>query len=302
MQTYRPLETTMAIPIIEGEVYLACSLAGLEQAVTMLNYKCTQNIYIVKGCVHWSSGEESTNLSEGDIIIHNMENSHGKFISENGLEIFAMCVSSNFTRQFSQSIKVSWHVRQALISNALFHLSSEDRQLVCDNYDFLFRKCQGSDYPERDRILKQMLFTLSVEILIKLNRYILDPECPKRNEGQNRNSGISIGSSTSAQVIYNRFVNMLESLPVKNRPVAYWASMLNITPKYLSAVCREVEGRSARCLISDSVIHEAVELLRNQSLSIKEISDRLGFVNQSHFGTFFKKHTGHSPNKDERKG
>lgn len=231
-----------------------------------------------------------------------MENSRGEIIAEDGLEIFAMCVSSEFTRQFSQSIKVSWNVRQALISNALFHLSSEDRQLVCDNYDFLFRKCQGLDYPEHTRILKQLLFTLSVEILLRLNRYILDSDSAISDVTQNGNSGVSIGSSTSAQIIYNRFVNMMENLPVKNRPVSYWASQLNITPKYLSAVCREIEGRSARCLITDSVIHEAVELLRSQSLSIKEISDRLGFVNQSHFGTFFKRHTGHSPNKDERKG
>jgi AraC-like DNA-binding protein len=40
---------------------------------------------------------------------------------------------------------------------------------------------------------------------------------------------------------------------------------------------------------------QAKSLLRSTTLSVQEISDRLGFQNQSHFGTFFKRHTDLSP-------
>ncbi len=40
---------------------------------------------------------------------------------------------------------------------------------------------------------------------------------------------------------------------------------------------------------------KAKSLLRASTLSVQEISDRLGFQNQSHFGTFFRRAVGVSP-------
>jgi len=44
-------------------------------------------------------------------------------------------------------------------------------------------------------------------------------------------------------------------------------------------------------------IDTAKELLRDTSLSIKDISKKVGFKTQSHFGTIFKHHTGVTPFK-----
>ncbi|MBQ2133511.1 MAG: helix-turn-helix domain-containing protein [Bacteroidales bacterium] len=42
---------------------------------------------------------------------------------------------------------------------------------------------------------------------------------------------------------------------------------------------------------------KAKVLLRTPQLTIKEITDKLKFADQSSFGKFFKKHTGISPKK-----
>ncbi len=53
---------------------------------------------------------------------------------------------------------------------------------------------------------------------------------------------------------------------------------------------------TARILdIDEALTRQAKSLLSSTSLSIQQISDRLGFQNQSHFGTFFKRRTGLSP-------
>lgn len=74
-----------------------------------------------------------------------------------------------------------------------------------------------------------------------------------------------------------------------------YANLLHISPKYFSSVCKKLTGKTASEIINDEIIKQSSFLLRNNKLSIKQISSRLGFVNQSHFGTFFRRHTGLSP-------
>lgn len=284
------------VPVIENQAMIVHNALDLSKVVASLSFRCTVALYVVQGDAHWIGDDESIAITKGDMLIHNMENASAEVIPEDGFSMIAVCVSSAFTRQFSQSIKVAWKVRQALVTNALFHLSPDDRRYITENYDFLKNKCQGKDFPQRPAILKQLLQILSVEMLLRIESYIKNTDV-QNGKPSVQTQNIQIGNNTSAQNIFCRFTTLLEQTPVKNRPVSWWASRVNVSAKYLSAICREVEGKSARALIAESVIQEAIRLLQNPNLTIKEISARLGFVNQSHFGTFFKRHTGHSPIK-----
>ncbi len=44
-------------------------------------------------------------------------------------------------------------------------------------------------------------------------------------------------------------------------------------------------------------IEKAKELLKNDTLTIQEVSEAVGYVNQEHFSRIFKKYTGYSPIK-----
>lgn len=294
MNTYYTEYEMGMIPVIEGQAMIVHNASDLNKVVNLLSSRCTVTLYVIQGDGYWIENDESIAITKGDMLIHNMENTRAEVMPANGFGMIAMCVSSEFNRQFSQSIRVSWKVRQALVTNALFHLSPDDRHYITENYDFLKAKCLGKDFPQRPTILRQLLQILSVEMLLRIESYIKDID-PKKLKPSAQTSDIMIGNTTSAQNIFCRFTSLLEQTPVKNRPVSWWASRVSVSAKYLSAVCREVEGKSARTLIAESVIQEAIRLLQNPNLTIKEISDRLGFVNQSHFGTFFKRHTGHSP-------
>lgn len=296
MNTYHTERKMGITPIIENQAMIVHNAQDFRAVVTSLAYRCTVSLYVIQGEAHWIGADESIAITKGDMLIHNMENAEADVVAEEGFSMIALCVSSEFNRLFSQSIKISRDVRQALITNALFHLSPDDRHYIIENYDFLMGKCQGKDFPQRPTILKHLLHILSVEMLLRIESYIKDTN-PQDGNTSAQTKDIKIGSTTSAQNIFNRFTSLLEQIPVKNRRVSWWASRVNVSAKYLSAICRDVEGKSASRLIAESVIQEANRLLQNPNLSIKEVSDRLGFVNQSHFGTFYKRHTGHSPIK-----
>ncbi len=295
MQTYSLTRISGLVPIIEHEALIARSVAEVAEAVALLSCHCTVTIYATQGEALWVSERESVSLTKGDLLIHHLANEQCELIPEKDFGMFAVCVSSEFNRQFSQSIKISWKVRQALITNALFHLSAEDGHHVNENYKFLLMKAESSDHPQKVIVMRHLLYLLSIEILLRLERYLLEEHRSTEELPSASKAEVVLGNTTSAQVIYNRFTGMLEKTSAKLRPVGWWASQLNISAKYLGAICREIEGRSARELIADSIIQEAIHLMQNTQLTVKEISERLGFQNQSHFGTFFKRHTGHSP-------
>ena len=75
----------------------------------------------------------------------------------------------------------------------------------------------------------------------------------------------------------------------------FYAEKLFVTPKHLSAVLKEISGKTAGEWIDHRVILEAKLLLRTTGMNIQEISVALNFSNQSFFGKYFKHLTGLSP-------
>ena len=64
---------------------------------------------------------------------------------------------------------------------------------------------------------------------------------------------------------------------------------------YLAARFKEETGQSVKDYITEQKIEAARLLLRNSTLDISEISERLNFTNPSYFSAIFKKRMGHTP-------
>ncbi len=82
---------------------------------------------------------------------------------------------------------------------------------------------------------------------------------------------------------------------LKKRSVKFYAELLFITPKHLTEIIKAETGRSAKEWIDDIVILEAKILLRENDLTVSNITNVLNFSDQSTFGKFFKNLTGFSP-------
>ena len=73
------------------------------------------------------------------------------------------------------------------------------------------------------------------------------------------------------------------------------AKNVNVSPSYLSALFKKVEGISISDCITNARIGAARKLLQTTNLSLKEISQKCGYANQYYFSTAFKKNTGETP-------
>lgn len=100
--------------------------------------------------------------------------------------------------------------------------------------------------------------------------------------------------------LYNRLLDFIADHYREAHDVAFYADRLAITPRYLSQVTRTVVGKSPKQIIDEYLYHEAEMLLRTTSLSIQEVSDRLGFSSQVQFCRFVKKGRGLSPSELRR--
>ena len=104
------------------------------------------------------------------------------------------------------------------------------------------------------------------------------------------------------EVIFEQFTRLLQEHHKRERNVGFYADQMNITPKYLSSVIKDISGKTAARWIDEYVILEAKTLLKYSGMSIQEIANALNFSTQSFFGKYFKQHTGYSPSRFKRQG
>ena len=102
---------------------------------------------------------------------------------------------------------------------------------------------------------------------------------------------------TRAEIIFTKFIKLLEGNFKQERRVGWYAEQLCITPKYLSETIKNVSRRTPNEWIDNYVTTEMRIQLRNSTKSIKEIAGEMNFANQSFLGKYFKEHVGISPSE-----
>lgn len=102
-------------------------------------------------------------------------------------------------------------------------------------------------------------------------------------------------SSSRQDVIFQKFMASLHKNYMKSRQVSFYAQENYLSPRYFSNIVKEKTGRTASEWITSVVIDEAKRLLKEPENSIKDVSFKLGFPNQSFFGRYFYKYTALTP-------
>ena len=115
------------------------------------------------------------------------------------------------------------------------------------------------------------------------------------------NSFTKLYTLSRSEELSGHFLALVEMHCHEHHSIDWYANELCLSPKYIANVVKQVTGRSAGDCITYNLIRQAKLLLLTTALPVQDIADRLGFQNQSHFGTFFRRLVGVSP-KAFRKG
>lgn len=173
----------------------------------------------------------------------------------------------------------------ALNSNHIFSLSTPDAANLSNLFkQFIHYDKQGGDYIFKPQIIRSLTEVLFCEIARLASQNI---------------KNIPVVPSRKREILSNFYLLLKQSFRQEHR-VQFYASELDITPKHLSVITKELTGKPAIELIQNVLVEEAKCLLR-QGLSVGEIAKQLHFSDQSFFGKFFKRNVGISPKEFRQK-
>ena len=97
--------------------------------------------------------------------------------------------------------------------------------------------------------------------------------------------------------VFLRLIQSIDAHYKHERGVEFYANQLCLTPKYLSSLSKSICGYTVQELVFLAIIRDSKTMLNTSNLTVQEIANEFHFPNASSFGTFFKKQTGHSPQK-----
>ena len=167
------------------------------------------------------------------------------------------------------------------------HLSDEDMSLLESYFQLLFHRMKDSSPILYHDIVRSLVSTLMLEMLALMRR---DEEKKTEQDYQGDNS-----SGVHRRRLADQFMRMAEQSDGRIRKVDEFASQLNITPKYLSAILKEILNCRPSAVIQLFTMKAIEQRLRFTDMTMQEIANDLNFPNASFFGKYFKEHAGMTP-------
>jgi len=157
--------------------------------------------------------------------------------------------------------------------------NDDDYELLVGSIRRLKRYIADETHTYRSIVIKNVVHNLLLDI----------------SDRRRKDHGNHMEQATHKDVILERFKSLIVGHCNEHHNVSWYSDVMMITPDYLSKITRESLGKSARTMITERIISNAKFMMQQSNMSLKEISSRLNFPDQSSFGRFFKSFTGVSP-------
>ena len=101
--------------------------------------------------------------------------------------------------------------------------------------------------------------------------------------------------SGQAKHLFIAFIQLVPQHYIVHHDIGFYASMLHITPTYLSRIVKRISGRTVMDYINHMLLMEASGLLLFTTQSIAQIASILHFADQASFCKFFLRMKGMTP-------
>lgn len=258
-----------------------------------LEYPCRTNVYFAffskKGSMDLEVNLKSFTLDEKSMFISTPGNiikikQNGESANSN-VEATLLVISQNFLSNLSFEVSKSLGDMVGFLSDPVIHLDDESIQ-ICSSYVEIIKNVTSTE----SRNKRQAVGALVSSLFYYFAGLVSEREAQKKPVAAKN-------ASVRMTQLLERFIKLVTEYHNSERNMAFYASNLGLTPKYLSKLIKQASGRSAPEWIDSFVILEAKNMLKYTEFSIKEIVYKLHFPNPSVFYKFFKAHTGMTPSQ-----
>ena len=246
--------------------------------------------YCERGVLQFSIEGEMYRAGEGDLVVCTPRNILGLYMRSPDLQGKVICIGESLYDETMPGVfhvDPNWWKKYLFLrQNPVIHATEFQSKLYLAYFNLLKTYMEDSDNPYRQRIIKITSQAAAIEILHELdNRTSLEgiPSVPSKNEASQKDR------------LFQRFITLLSHPANTEREVRAYAEQLLVTPKYLSAVCKEKSGRTAMDWITENTVVHIKYYLLQTDLTVKEIAFKLDFPDVSFFCKYVKKHLGQAP-------
>jgi AraC-like DNA-binding protein len=238
-----------------------------------------------KGQATFSIDTREQTVRPGDLFFISERHIIDNYQASDDFQCLCIMLSTQFYHGFVQNVKNVSSLLLFSMNNPVVHLTPQELQNYGNYFDTIRRKMADEPHHYRTELVQALLLAMFYDMSGVI--YRIEQSSAKKQ--------------SRSDVIFARFINLLQENFRQERRVSWYAKQLEITAKYLSEVVKSVSKRTPNEWIDSYVVLEIRVLLKNSPKSIKEITDELNFPNQSFLGKYFKEHVGVSPS-EYRKG
>lgn len=223
--------------------------------------------------------DQTVNITEGSMFMNFGDSMITDVKMSPDFSATAIVMSHEFLRESVLPLMHLWPYLLFLMESPVVKLERRELLRLTATYNLVVERLQQTDHSFRREATVACLQAVCYDVCDFLKRKV-----PQGEHLQPR-----------SYALFDQFVRLVAMNYVEHRDVQWYANEMQITPKYLSEVVKEVSGRTSSQWITNVVVTEIKDLLRNSDLSIKEIAVEMNFPNQSFLGKYFKNVVGISP-------
>ena len=220
-----------------------------------------------------------------DVLIISERHVMDNFMASPDLEGLAIILSARFFRDVIQNVSDISSLFLFSKNHPVINFTQKEADVFISYFNLIKQKMTDTDNLFRRDVVRSLMLAMFYDLSNVIYR--------TRQSSDNR--------QTRADIIFTKFIHLVEGNYKRERRVGWYAEQLCITPKYLSETVKQVSRLTPNEWIDNYVILEIRVLLKNSTRSIKEIAMEMNFPNQSFLGKFFKERVGMSPS-EYRKG
>ncbi|EFI72646.1 MULTISPECIES: helix-turn-helix domain-containing protein [Segatella] len=239
--------------------------------------------FIVEGKMQAEVNGETLFIHDNQVLILPTGITLGNIMVSPDIRYFSMGISNRMLKFFLGSYMNVWnqftYVQKIRIVNAEKY---DENSSKC--FDNIFKHCLNKTDDEIENGYRREIFkSMMRACLLSLCNAI------------RKQADVLVDKPHHHASYFNLFLELLEHAEIKHQTVEHYASELCISTKYLAQICKKNSGKTPNQWITEYTLADITHYLQNTEMSMKQISNAVGFPNTSFFGKYVKKHLGCTP-------